>query len=365
MARGVMVLVGTKKGVFLYRSGLSRERWRLDGSHFPGETVYHVAFDPRDGASLYSGINMSWGGPRVEVSRDLGKTWKTGKNPAFPADSELTFQRTWHIEPGHPSQPNVMWAGVEPAALFRSDDRGETWVSVKALNEHPERMQWTPGGGGLGLHSIAIDPADQGTAAGAEGERSRPLRASPRRASGRAGRALPAEPRGCVFPRRRRGRLDRGDEGSAVGLRLRRGDPSARSEDGLPLPARGPDADVAGERRWRVSHARSRQDVDEARERSTPRRALRGDARGHGDRSARSGRRVLRHDERRAVGERGRRPELGAHRPTPPGDPVRRDGDAVADSAGRRPCIGGRRPRAAKQRAQRYVPFPPFWASLM
>src|SRR6266540_2398113 len=160
MARGVMVLVGTKKGVFLYRSGLSRERWRLDGSHFPGETVYHVAFDPRDGASLYSGINMSWGGPRVEVSRDLGKTWKTGKNPAFPADSELTFQRTWHIEPGHPSQPNVMWAGVEPAALFRSDDRGETWVSVKALNEHPERMQWTPGGGGLGLHSIAIDPAD-------------------------------------------------------------------------------------------------------------------------------------------------------------------------------------------------------------
>jgi len=160
MARGVMVLVGTKKGVFLYRSGLSRERWRLDGSHFPGETVYHVAFDPRDGASLYSGINMSWGGPRVEVSRDLGKTWKTGKNPAFPADSELTFQRTWHIEPGHPSQPNVMWAGVEPAALFRSDDRGETWVSVKALNEHPERKQWTPGGGGLGLHSIAIDPAD-------------------------------------------------------------------------------------------------------------------------------------------------------------------------------------------------------------
>jgi photosystem II stability/assembly factor-like uncharacterized protein len=105
-------------------------------------------------------VNASWGGPRIEYSRDLGKTWTTSQNPAFPEGSPRTFAQTWHIEPGHPSTPNVVWAGVEPAALFKSEDRGVTWTINKALEEHPTRDKWTPGFGGLGLHSIAIDAKD-------------------------------------------------------------------------------------------------------------------------------------------------------------------------------------------------------------
>ena len=165
MARGVLVLLGTKKGVYVYRSGSARERWRLEGPYFPGQPVYHVAFDPRDGQSLFAGINMTWGGPRIEISRDLGKTWKPGKNPAFPKGDSRTFGRTWHIEPGHASEPHVMWAGIEPAALFKSTDRGESWESVRALNDHPETTYWSPGGGGLGLHSIVVDAVDPKTLA--------------------------------------------------------------------------------------------------------------------------------------------------------------------------------------------------------
>ena len=165
MARGVLVLLGTKKGVYIFRSGSARERWRLEGPYFPGQPVYHVAFDPRDGQSLYAGINMTWGGPRVEISRDLGKTWKPGKNPAFPKGDERTFSRTWHIEAGHASEPNVMWLGTEPASLFKSTDRGESWESVRSLNDHPDTKHWSPGGGGLGLHSIVVDSADPKTMA--------------------------------------------------------------------------------------------------------------------------------------------------------------------------------------------------------
>ena len=160
MARGVMVLVGTKKGVFLYRSGAARERWRLEGRHFIGQPAYHVAFDPRDGRSLYAGLNATWGGPRVEISRDLGKTWKAGKNPAFPKGDDRTFSRTWHIEAGHASEPDVLWLGAEPAALFKSTDRGETWESVRAMSDHADRKHWEAGGGGLGMHSIVVDAAD-------------------------------------------------------------------------------------------------------------------------------------------------------------------------------------------------------------
>ncbi len=178
-ARKVALLVGTRKGAYVFRSGAGRSRWTAEGPLFQGEPVHHLAFDPRDGGSIFAACNLSWGGPKIQISRDLGKTWKVFSNPAFRkgkvattsyweagADfptqrtEELALRRTWHIEPGHASQPNVMWAGVEPAALFRSDDRGETWTEVASLTDHPTRSEWSPGGGGLTLHSIAIDAAD-------------------------------------------------------------------------------------------------------------------------------------------------------------------------------------------------------------
>src|SRR5438093_3732532 len=109
---------------------------------------------------MYAAVNSTWGGSRIEISRDMGKTWKTSKNPAFPEGSDRTFYQTWHIEPGHPQTPNVVWAGTEPAALFKSEDRGETWSIVQSLDDQPTRAKWVPGFGGMGLHSIAIDAKD-------------------------------------------------------------------------------------------------------------------------------------------------------------------------------------------------------------
>jgi len=179
MARKVAVLVGTKKGAYIFRSGAARSRWTMEGPLFEGEPVHHLAFDPRDGESMFAACNLTWGGPKIRVSRDLGKTWKVTSNPAFPkgkvatsnawvqgedwptpVTAELTFRRAWHIEPGHASQPNVVFVGIEPAALFRSDDKGKTWTEVASLTDHPTRSKWSPGGGGLMVHSIAVDAAD-------------------------------------------------------------------------------------------------------------------------------------------------------------------------------------------------------------
>ncbi len=161
MKKGVVVMVGTKKGAYLLRSGPTRGRWSVEGPLFPGEPVYHLAFDHRDGASLFAACNLTWGGPKIQVSRDLGKTWTVASNPAFPAGHRLTFRRTWHIEPGHPNQPDVVWAGIAPAALFKSSDRGMTWRPVLSLIDHRTAEQWSPGGAGeTALHSIAVDSDD-------------------------------------------------------------------------------------------------------------------------------------------------------------------------------------------------------------
>ena len=158
MPKGVILLVGTKKGLYTMRSN-DRKKWSVEGPHGAPAPVHHATFDPRD-QSMYAAVNSTWGGSRIEYSRDMGKTWATSKNPAFPEGSDRTFYQTWHIEPGHAKTPNVVWAGTEPAALWKSEDRGETWTLNAGLDDQPSRKEWVPGFGGMGLHSIAIDAAD-------------------------------------------------------------------------------------------------------------------------------------------------------------------------------------------------------------
>ena len=66
----------------------------------------------------------------------------------------------WNIEPGRADEPGVLYAGAQPASLFKSTDRGETWALNESLFDHPHRGQWNPGAGGLCLHTIVLDPQD-------------------------------------------------------------------------------------------------------------------------------------------------------------------------------------------------------------
>ena len=97
----------------------------------------------------------------MQRSDDLGATWQKSRvNPAFPRERGDSVEQVWHIKPGRTSEPEVVYAGVSPAALFRSDDGGETWGEVASLSEHPTRPMWQPGFGGLCLHSMVLDPVD-------------------------------------------------------------------------------------------------------------------------------------------------------------------------------------------------------------
>ncbi len=161
---GVLVLVGTMKGAFIISSDGSRKRWKVDGPHFPGESVYAVAYDERGGRSrtLVGTRSFHWGST-IRLSDDFGKTW-TGperQSVRFPEASGLSLVQVWQITPGLIDEPDVLWCGVEPAALFRSGDAGESWEAVDGLLSHPHRPQWMPGGGGLALHTIVIDPRDR------------------------------------------------------------------------------------------------------------------------------------------------------------------------------------------------------------
>ena len=177
----ISVFVGTDKGGFIFTSDRSRKEWKMSGPHFKGASVMHINLDPRD-RRLHAATAHFVYGHSTHYSDDFGKTWAQAKvNAALlkpstsgrPLGSPEDFThaeqiakepeqviKTWNIQPGRASEPNVLYAGVQPAALFKSTDRGETWELNEALYNHPHRGQFNPGAGGLCLHTIILDPND-------------------------------------------------------------------------------------------------------------------------------------------------------------------------------------------------------------
>ncbi|WP_335935552.1 WD40/YVTN/BNR-like repeat-containing protein [Streptomyces sp. PTD5-9] len=157
----VLLTVGTRKGLFIgrRRGGV----WEFDGPHFKAQAVGSVAIDTRRTTPrlLAGGDSAHWG-PSVFHSDDLGRTWVEPGRPAvkFPEFTGASLERVWQLHPAGPEEPDVVYAGTEPAALFRSRDGGESFELNRPLWEHPTRSAWVPGAGGEGLHTVLTDPRD-------------------------------------------------------------------------------------------------------------------------------------------------------------------------------------------------------------
>ncbi|HVU00783.1 MAG TPA: hypothetical protein VHE30_03495 [Polyangiaceae bacterium] len=168
--RGVLVLVATRKGAWLYRTDASRRKYAVDGPHFLGHVVSHLVLDPRDGRTLLAAAKTGHLGPTIFRSENLGKSWAEAKKPpAFPKAAEgekgRVVDHTFWLTPGHSSEPGVWYAGTSPQGLFRSEDGGVSWEPVSGFNDAPEYRAWMGGAqdgtpDGPKLHSIIVDPRD-------------------------------------------------------------------------------------------------------------------------------------------------------------------------------------------------------------
>ncbi len=150
------ILVGTKKGLFVLR-GPRGSQMKEVARHFEGQIVEFAVRDPRTGTYLASVTHGQYG-PRVFVTDDPTGEWTQTDGPAFPEQADAAVERIWSIQPG--VEDGVVWAGVAPAALFKSEDGGLSWKLNEALWNEPSRPKWSPGAGGLCLHSICTWPDD-------------------------------------------------------------------------------------------------------------------------------------------------------------------------------------------------------------
>ncbi len=155
----VEVLAGTRKGLFVLR-GPRGGRLRLAARVFAGQPVEYAARDPRTGR-VFAAVTHGHFGPHLFASDDPAapeEAWERNAGPAFPAEAGAAVERIWVVEPG--VEEGVLWAGVAPAALFRSEDGGRTWQLNRALWDEPSRPGWQGGFGGLCLHSVCPWPGE-------------------------------------------------------------------------------------------------------------------------------------------------------------------------------------------------------------
>ena len=193
----IRILVGTRKGAFILSSDSKRKKWSVDGPHFAGWEIYHMNGSAIDPDRIYASQTSSWFGQIIQRSDDGGKSWSQpgsdskaeqaaaegmpqGESNMFVYDTSdetgkpLTthqwydgtqhpweFARVWHLEPSL-DDPDTCYAGVEDAALFRTTDGGVTWQELAGLRGHESGPDWAPGAGGMCLHTIVLDPSNEG-----------------------------------------------------------------------------------------------------------------------------------------------------------------------------------------------------------
>src|SRR3984893_16018631 len=180
---GVRLLVGTRKGAFVLTSDAKRKDWKVDGPHFAGWEIYHAKGSPVDPDRIYASQTSAWFGQIIQRSNDGGKTWETpgggatttadgwtkGESNKFVYDGvpgthqwydgtqhPWEFKRVWHLEPSL-ADPDTVYAGAEDAALFKTTDGGRTWKELAGVRSAKGHL-WQPGAGGMGLHTIVLDP---------------------------------------------------------------------------------------------------------------------------------------------------------------------------------------------------------------
>lgn len=122
----ILVAAGTDNGVLVFRP--DGTDWVLKAQGLYGRKVPALAFHP-DG-TLYAGAANG----TVYRSGDLENWEPLFEGLTYPSVHSLAF---------HPQNPNIVLAGTEPAAIFRSENGGVSWTQLKNFNQVPGAGRWS------------------------------------------------------------------------------------------------------------------------------------------------------------------------------------------------------------------------------
>jgi len=124
------LLVATLKGINILDRELPRGPWTNRGRKLEGQHPSSIMVEPKRGG-IFAGMHS--GG--LYYSGDNGETWELRNNG-------LTIDHVFCLAYAHHGDRVVLYAGTEPASIFRSDDYGQTWTEQPDIIRADGKDKW-------------------------------------------------------------------------------------------------------------------------------------------------------------------------------------------------------------------------------
>ena len=149
----LQLLVATADGIHEFRRASADAPWVATGQvMLKGTHPCTLSYEPRSGL-LFAGLHFKGG---VQVSSDMGKTW-SARNTGLQSEHIYSFAIQYV------GDRTVLYAGTEPAMIYRSDDLGQNWTAMPSLIDVPETYEWWFPHGVPHAKHIATHPSEPNT----------------------------------------------------------------------------------------------------------------------------------------------------------------------------------------------------------
>jgi photosystem II stability/assembly factor-like uncharacterized protein len=126
------LLVATLNGVVRLDRRTPDAPWAIAHEALGGKHVSALLLEPGSG-KIFAGAHGAEG---VWVSDDgVGTAWR-------PASNGIEHLNIYSLAGSRRGQDVVLFAGAEPASIYRSDDLGESWRDLPALRAVPDIDKW-------------------------------------------------------------------------------------------------------------------------------------------------------------------------------------------------------------------------------
>ena len=171
-----VVMVGTRKGLWMGTSDDAREDWEFTGPHHDMEEVYSCMVDTRTlAAAALRGRVVELAGPAGALvrrpRRDLAGD--PGRRDPVPRRRRRVGRADLAARP-RATSADELWAGTEPGAVWRSTRprrRASSWSAASGTTR--TARSGAPGFGGQAFHTMLPHPDDAGLGDGGDLDRRR------------------------------------------------------------------------------------------------------------------------------------------------------------------------------------------------
>ncbi len=142
------------------QTDVAHTEWDIGLPQIEGHETAHVCVHPTQPGRFYAAANHNVWGAHVYASEDGGTSWKPlGSSPHHASGRfDESPKAIWYL--AMTPDGRRLYAGIDSAGLFVSENDGDSWQAVKALNGHPTNRFWEPSKGIFAVHFVCFDAAD-------------------------------------------------------------------------------------------------------------------------------------------------------------------------------------------------------------